>query len=260
MPRVVPAVPAVPSVPSVPAVPAVPAVPVVPSVVVVVAVALVAGAGGCASTAGEWSVGRLLGWEEVKVPRDMTLPRAHLEMAERVETLGRRILAQNPFTGIEPMFYAIGVPEPVLFHRGPEELFISEGLVRRCPTEAELAAVLCAELGQMVVEKRAGRRAGFDRETIPEVALPGGTMLGGGTAADPGRAAELAFQERRRDAKLPAAAEPADAKKVARELLTGAGFDPAELDRVEPLLRPSDRGALLRKQMSGPAPAPKWER
>ncbi len=238
----------------------VPAVPAGTTVTAAIAIVLVAGAGGCVNTEGEWSVGRLLGWEEVKVPRDMTLPRAHLETAERVETLGRRILAQNPFTGIEPMFYAIGVPEPVLFHRGPEELFISEGLVKRCQTEAELAAVLCAELGQMVVEKRAVRRAGFDRETIPEVALPGGTMLGGGTAADPGRAAELAFQERHRDTKLPSAAEPADAKKVARELLTGAGFDATELDRVEPLLRPSDRGAILRKQMSGPAPAPKWER
>jgi hypothetical protein len=42
--------------------------------------------------------------------------------------------------------------------------------------------------------------------------------------------------------------------------MRGAGYDPAELDRVAPLLKQSDRGAILRKQLSGSAPAPKWDR
>lgn len=215
-------------------------------------------AAGC-TTDGEWSAGALLGREEIKPPRDLTLPRAHLETAERVETLGRRIIAQNALTGIEPMFYALGVPEPVLFHRGPEELFISEGLVQQCRTDAELAAVLCSELGQMVAEKRALRRGGVDRDSFPEVGLAGGQALGGGTPLDAGRAAELAYQERD-SGRHPKPVEPADARAIARDLLTGAGFDPAELDRVTPLLRQTDRGTALRKQMSGPAPAPKWQR
>ena len=80
---------------------------------------------------------------------------ASLQTAERVETLGRQIIAQNTFTGLDPLFHTIGVPEPMLFHRGTAELFVSEGLVNRCKTEAELAAVLCSELGQMMAEKQA---------------------------------------------------------------------------------------------------------
>ena len=57
--------------------------------------------------------------------------------------------------------------------RGTGEVFISEGLVKKCKTDAELAVVLCSELGQMMVEKRSGRAAGRDREPIPDVALPG---------------------------------------------------------------------------------------
>src|SRR4051794_36291540 len=52
---------------------------------------------------------------------------AALKAAERVQVLGQRVIEQNTFTGIAPLFHTLGVPDPVLFHRGPEELFISEG-------------------------------------------------------------------------------------------------------------------------------------
>jgi predicted Zn-dependent protease len=138
-------------------------------------------------------------------------------------------------------------------------LFISEGLVNLCKSDAELAAVLSSELGQMVAEKKAGRRAGADRDSFPEVALPSGSqvMTGGGTPVDAGRQAELAYQERR-----PRAApqiDPVDAARQARMILSTAGFDPTTLDQVQPLLKQSDRGANLRKQMSGSAPPPKWD-
>lgn len=212
---------------------------------------------GCAGD-GQWSARKALGWEEVKTPRDPKIPRGHTETAVRVEDLGKRIIAQNAFTGIEPLFYTVGVTESVLFHRGTEELFVSEGLVKKCKTEAELAAVLCAELGQMMAEKRAARRAGADRDTIPDAGLPGGATVAGGTPDDPGRAAEIAFRERR--PKAAPAVDAAAAAKFARDLLTGAGYEAADLDRVEPLLKQSDRGAALRKQMSGSAPAPKWDK
>jgi hypothetical protein len=216
---------------------------------------------GCLTPDGEWvPVRKVFGWDEVTTPRAPDLPRAHVATAERVETLGRRIVAQNAFTGIEPLFTTVGVPESVLFHKGAEELVVSEGLVKQCKSEAELAAVLCSELGQMVVEKRAARRAGVDRDTIPDAALPGGTSPAGGVADDPGRAAELAYRERR-EAKAPALRiDAGEAAKHARDLLKGAGFKPEELDRVEPLLRQSERGAALRKQMSGSAAPPRWEK
>jgi hypothetical protein len=214
-------------------------------------------AGGCVTPDGDWSVRRALGWDEGK-PRAAKYSPAHIANAARVEELGRKLIAQNTFTGIEPVFHTIGVTESVLFHRGAEELVISEGLVKQCKTEAELAAVLCSELGQMVAEKKAARRAGVDRDSIPDAGLPGGASTAGGTADDPGRAAEMAYRDRQRP-KSVAVVEPTDAKQPARDLMKGAGFDPAELDRVEPILKQSTRGEALKKQMSGSAPEPKWE-
>jgi predicted Zn-dependent protease len=204
---------------------------------------------GC-MTDGEWSVEKVLGWD---TPRQPKFSPASLQVAERVEGLGRRIVAQNTFTGLDPLFHTIGVPESMLFHRGTSELYVSEGLVRKCKTEAELAAVLCAELGRMMAEKRLARNLGRDKDTIPEVALPGGGLGSDGT-----RAAEVASQEKK-TARDPAETQ-ADPVQLAKELLTGAGFDPAELDRVEPLLKQTDRGDVLHKQMAGSAPAPTWEK
>ncbi|MCE9561405.1 MAG: hypothetical protein K8U57_05065 [Planctomycetes bacterium] len=197
-------------------------------------------------------------WKKVKTPGDPKIPADHLETSQQVEMLGRRINTQNVFTGIEPHFYMMDIPEVALYHRGTEELFISKGLVKKCKTEAELAAVLCTELGQMIAEKRGVKRAGGDRDTIPDAALPGGAVVGGGTPTDLGREAEIAYHERRhpRGAKPASSDNPA---KLSRELLKGAGFDEAELDRVEPLLRQSKRGVDLQKQMSDSATPPKWD-
>jgi predicted Zn-dependent protease len=212
---------------------------------------------GC-QTDGDWTVYKLLGWDDPKMPAGPKYPTANVQIGERVDTLGRRIVAQNTFIGIEPLFTAVGVPESVLFHRGPDQLFISEGLVNQCKSDAELAAVLCSELGQMVAEKKAVRRVGAERDSFPEIAIPGGSqvMTGGGTPIDAGRQAELAYQQRQ--PKPQPTTDPVDAAKQARLLLSTAGFDPATLDQVQPLLKQSERGAALRKQMSGSAPAPTW--
>ena len=208
---------------------------------------------GCTSD-GSWSMSRMLGWDEK--PRQSQMPKADLATAERVETIGRKIIAQNTFTGIEPLFHTIGVPEPALFHEGPERLMVSEGLVKQCRTDGELAAVLCSELAKMLVEKKAARRVGAERDSFPEIGIPTGSGLAGGTPDDPARAAERAFQEKQRTKQ--AARESADALSPA-DLMRGAGFDPADLDRVAPLLKQSDRGLVIKKQLSGSAPAPRWE-
>lgn len=210
---------------------------------------------GC-MTDGEWSVSRMLGWDDGKPRSSAKMPKADLATAQRVDELGRKIIAQNTFTGIEPMFHTIGVPETVLFHRGTEELMISEGLVKQCKTEAELAAVLCSELGHMMADKRGAKRAGADRDSIPSIGMPTSAGLGGGSPADSARTAELAYQEKR--AKAIAAGETADASKFASDLMRGSGFDPAELDRVAPLLK--QRSTTIQKQLSAPAPAPRWDR
>ena len=94
-------------------------------------------------------------------------PRPTWRSRTRVETIGRKIIAQNTFTGIEPLFHTVGVPEAVLFHRGAEELIISEGLVKQCRNDSELAAVLSSELAQMMNEKKTARRVGAGPGFLP---------------------------------------------------------------------------------------------
>ncbi|MBN9523485.1 hypothetical protein J0H58_34060 [bacterium] len=198
---------------------------------------------------GSFSVEKLLGWDDPAAPK---IGPASVQIAERVDTLGRKIMGQNPFTGLDPLFHTVGVQESVLFHRGTAEVFVSAGLVEKCKTEPELAAVLCAELGKMTAEKRRAATVGKDRDSIPNVALPGADGF------DATRAAELARQETKPARRF--TADEMSSDHVARDLLRGAGYDPAELDRVQPLLRQSERGDAIRKQMAGSAPAPKWER
>lgn len=220
-----------------------------------------AGLTGCAHD-GEFSVSKALGWEPtnaVRTPDPAKLPRPDVAVAERVETVGRRVIAQNTFAGVEPMFHTIGLPEPILFHRGAGELFVSEGLANRCKTDAELAAVLCTELGSMVAEQQAARRAGRDTDPIPDVAARGNQMAGG-IDADQSRLAELAMHEKRFPRPKPGApTTPADPGTVARDLMRGAGFDPEDVDRVGPLLKDATRSNPIRKQMAGSAPPPAWK-
>lgn len=199
---------------------------------------------------GTFSVEKLLGWEESPGAMKGTPP--SLKTAERVDALGRRVVAQNPFSGLEPLFHVVWVPESVLFHRGTAEVFISAGLADRCKTEPELAAVLCAELGKMSAEKRRAALHGKDRDSIAAVPAADANVL------DPAKSAEVSRQEKGAPHRF--TADELNAEAVARDLLRGAGFDPAELEKVRPLLKQSDRGDTIRKQMAGTAAAPKWER
>jgi hypothetical protein len=161
--------------------------------------------------------------EKIKMPKSPTISAKYTANCARVDEVAKYILTMNTFPGIEPVVQTFGVKEPVLFHRGTGELFISEGLVERCKTDEELAAVMCSEMGQMKAEMLAAKRIGPDRE------------------------ADMAPSS-------------CDSNALARELLTGAGIDPANLDRVAPLIRDTAKNDGLRKQMAGSAPAPQWRR
>lgn len=215
---------------------------------------------------GDWSVRKALGWDEpdnrVKMPAPKNLPPASLKAASRVEECGRQILAKNMFNGLDPelKFSTIGIKELTLFHRGADQLIISEGLVEKCATEAELTAVLCAELGQMIAEKRSAKAVGRDVAPIPDPTASGSPLFPGGTAYDAGQQANLAYHEKKYPRGAANRPDPVDANNTARDLLKVTGYSPAELDRVEPLLKQSERGEKLRKQMGGSAPDPKWEK
>ena len=53
---------------------------------------------GC-ETDGNWTVNKILGWDDPKAPKIQKYPLPNTEVAMRVENLGHRIIAQNTFTG-----------------------------------------------------------------------------------------------------------------------------------------------------------------
>src|SRR5687768_2038812 len=78
---------------------------------------------------------------------------ASQEVSLRVDKIGRDVLTANPQIGLKPLFATIGAPQPEVFHVDNRLVYVTEGLVKQCRSEAELAAVLSAELGKMVAER-----------------------------------------------------------------------------------------------------------
>lgn len=186
-------------------------------------------------------------------PHAPEITAAHVETSQRVDELMRRILDQNPFTGIDPIAHTFGRKESMLFHRGNGELFISEGLVKKCRTEPELAAVLCSELGKMMSQQKSAAAAGRLPSTIPDIALPNGLP-----DANSVQIAEMTRIERQQKERQ--LHDQSEEVQLAKMLLKGAGFDPNELDRIESMVKQSESGEQLRKQFAGTSPRPFWNR
>ncbi len=188
------------------------------------------------------------------------LPDANKEVAARVDNMSQTLIARNTFAGFDPglKVAVIGVKESVLFHVGDFLVVISEGLVEKCDSDGQLAALLCTELGQMAAEQRAAKARRGDKEPMPPLNPGGDALQPGGSPTDAGRQAELAYHEKKYP-KSTARPEPVDPVAVARDLLKGANFSPAELDCVEPLLKLSPRSDQLRKQFGGSSPPPEWK-
>jgi hypothetical protein len=177
--------------------------------------------------------------------------------ALRVDMIGRKILSANSQAGLQPLFLTLGSPRPEIFHRGVTELHITDGLVRQCASEGQLAAVLCHELGKMVAEREAlagplGRTV--DRRLPPEVPIGNAGQFGG---IDQVRLAEVDKYNRDRHHSaqpLP----PPDPGKLARLYLKSAGYPESDLDAVAPLLKTAQGNFVLEKQIKASGPAPAW--
>ena len=134
-------------------------------------------------------------------------------------------------------FTTIGAPQAEVFHRGSTDIFITEGLVRQCRTDGQLAAVLCLELGKLVSDREAMTPAAVRQ---PERMLPIDTGLnhdnGYGVAADQTRLRELADYDRDRRLREQAVTPP-DPATLARLYLVRAGYHDADLQAAGPLLQ-----------------------
>ncbi len=182
-------------------------------------------------------------------------PPATQEASLTVGKVGRKLLAANPTLGFRPMFVTLGgeTTPPELFHKGDAEVLITESLARKCKSEAELAALLSRELGKIASEK-----AGLDLAMLSDRGPPPAVSIGndyGGSfgPADGIRQMELAKYERKRARDRDQVAPP-DPNVLARAYLQRAGFNPAELDSVTPLLAAADGNSRFEKAMTAGSP------
>jgi hypothetical protein len=174
------------------------------------------------------------------------------ESATRVALVGQKILAANPQMGLRPVFRTIGAPTEEVFHRGTADVTITEGLVKKCATEAQLAAVLGQELGKMAAERGMSGGVFHPTERDPAMQMPiGGEGLGSRGPADQTYLAELAPYDRERRR---LAASPPDPQAIARSMLIKAGYTAADLDAAKPLLAAAAENNTLEKQMNGMPP------
>ena len=178
---------------------------------------------------------------------------ASTDVAARVDILGRRILAANPQIGARPMFATIGAPQAEIFHRDTREIYVTEGLVRQCQTDGQLAAILCSELGKVVAEREAFAPTQVRRpERTPPPNVPVGALgdqLGGG--ADLTRLRELAdYDEERKNRSKPV--PPPDPAVLTRTYLLRAGFHDDDLQAAAPVLLGAQNNATFEKQLKAP--------
>lgn len=176
-----------------------------------------------------------------------------LEAATRVETVGTLIRRSNPQIAFTPLYQTIGSPQPEIFHRGVSEILITEGLVKECKTDAQLAAVLSMELGKMVSERMAEMPSAVRED--PPIELRVGNDGGGSFGdADQLRRAELAKFQKQDRQRMRQATASADPKNLAVAILQKAGFTPADLDSVSPILADAAENRSLAKQMLNAPP------
>src|SRR5262249_13532279 len=88
-----------------------------------------------------------------KLPTAVKRAPATGEAAKRGLRVGQKVLAANATLGTRPLIFTIGGPEPEIFHTETGQIFLTEGLVRQCATDGQLAAVLCHELARVSADR-----------------------------------------------------------------------------------------------------------
>jgi hypothetical protein len=181
-------------------------------------------------------------------------PPGSAPVATRVHTIGTSIVAANKadFAGTKPVFFTMGEKEPMLFHRADGGITITEGLVEKCATDEELAAVLCHELGQFAAkyaERNPGRSADLDLPPAPALTHD---VVGGGGGPDRTREAEAALMSRGTPRTKDQGRRPGpDPKTLATNFYVRAGHKAEDFDRVTDLVKSAEDSADGREVMRG---------
>lgn len=201
-------------------------------------VCLALGLAGCAGTGRDaFSLSNLFG---ERPPDTSKLPAASTRAATRVVAVGSALVAKNKqVLGGQPVFFTLGVPEVEISHSGSSMVLVSEGLVERCPTDTELAAVLAHELGKIAAKNQS---ATTDRD-------PGGPRLapdviGATYEPDMTRLAEEARFDRRQSGtgRRDRLARP-DPRLLAEKMFVRAGYKAGDLGKMDQLIREAEDNA-----------------
>jgi hypothetical protein len=180
------------------------------------------------------------------------------ELTKRVIKAGNELLTANPQIALRPLFATIGVEQMEIFHVDTSLVYVTAGLVKQCRSNAELAAVLAAELGKMVAEREA--KVGPDArspEKLAPIRLQGGNGLQG-RDTDMTAVAELAKFEKANPKTPPRNLPRPDPTRLARAYLEKAGYQAADLDTVNPLLQAAERNVALERHFKGTMPQSSW--
>jgi hypothetical protein len=174
-------------------------------------------------------------------------PQAATRTATRVVAVGNEVVGKNtPGLGFKPVFFTSGVRDLEVFHKGTSMVVLSEGLVDRCQTDAELAAVICHELGKMAAEN--GDRKPSRADMDPASARGPADVVGAGHTADMTGVAADAMLNRPNPRRNRGGrdAEP-DARTLAQDFLVRAGHTADDLERVQPLVREAEDNVQKRE-------------
>ncbi len=215
------------------------------------AAALLVGLAGCL---GNELDGPSIRNKPVETPK---LPKASVQTALRVDQVGRQLVSQSLFLGVEPTFSTYGQKEPEIFHPNLSSVFVTEGLVSKCKTDDELAAVLAVELATMSAESRAANRmrGAGPMPTLPDAA----TVSAGGIASDQNQLGTQAIIDRRLGpTKRPGRPAANDTRAAAADILRSAGFDPKALDQVTPLMQEAGSHHAAAEGLGERPTRPRW--
>ncbi len=184
-------------------------------------------------------------------PRPRATPaytQASIDVVTRVDSLGRKLLEKNPQIGFRPLFTAGVDPQPEIFHKGTTEIVVTDGLVKKCTTDGELAAVLAHELGKMVAEQEAlAGSVDPSKRRGPAPDLRIGSTVGDPT--DPVFLIERSKFDGKDRIQQTSPPLPPDPKVLAKTYLKQAGFAETNLDSAENALKEAEKNSTWERQM-----------
>ncbi len=171
------------------------------------------------------------------------------DTALHVSQIGNELVTASPGIGMRPRFALYGTPNTEIFHSGTYLVHITDGLVKKCQNDGQLAALLAHELAQMVVEREA---LANPKMRTGEKRPPADVIIGNGIGdrePDQLHLAELARCDKtpKKDQGKPLPLPDTDT--LTRELLEKAGYNKEELENVRPLLKDAERTYVLEKQL-----------